>query len=74
MPETKETDRHGREVLRDKYDMRYVVDDGIAFYITDCCDASGKGSLADGAPAVLCRCCLREVAPEIGALPEPKES
>ena len=33
--------------------------DGSAWYVTECCQASAKGSTADGRPAVVCRSCYR---------------
>jgi hypothetical protein len=66
-----EIDRHGRTVMRDRFGMRYVIDahhPDLPFYITDCCDASGKGS--DGG-VVVCRACYREVDIAIGGIPEP---
>lgn len=38
-----------------------VSSDGVLYYLTDCCRASGKGSIAQGIPCVTCRNCYREV-------------
>ena len=59
-------DRYNRTVRRDSTGMRYVVDDGFAFYITPCCDASAKGSMG----ATVCRNCYREIDPAYGGLPQ----
>jgi hypothetical protein len=39
-----------------------VALDGIAYYLTACCQASGKG----GADGVICRACYRPVADTFG--------
>ena len=44
--------------------------DGSAWYVTECCQASAKGSTADGRPAVVCRSCYREVDPRLGGIVE----
>lgn len=61
------------EVKVDRYGLRYVTDPetGWDFYITDCCDASAKGSVAGDYPAVVCRACYTEVDPALGGIPEP---
>lgn len=48
----------------------WVADsEGMRYYLTDCCGASAKGSVASGEPAVVCRCCYVEVPDELGGLP-----
>lgn len=61
------TDRHGRQVWLDRFGLRYVVTEHGAHYITDCCDASAKGS--DG--VTVCRACRGEVGVVLGGIPEP---
>lgn len=60
-----ETDRHGNPVYRDMRGYRFTIVDFYDCYITDCCDASSKGSM-DG---VVCRACYREVDPYLGGIP-----
>lgn len=38
----------------------------LTWALTPCCHASGKGSVAGGFPAVVCRSCYREVDPYFG--------
>ncbi len=61
-------DRYGRVVLVDDIGIRYVIDDGMAFYITDCCDATAKGT-ANAESGVCCRSCYEELDPVMGGLP-----
>lgn len=58
-------DRHGREVLIDVRGLRYVVDDGVPFYVTSCCDASVTGSMGE----IVCRACYGAVDAFLGGLP-----
>lgn len=70
-PDFKPLDRHGRKVRRDRDGLRYVTTpDSGTFYITECCDASAKGS-DDG---IVCRSCSDEVDSRLGGTPEPLES
>lgn len=67
-PYFKPLDRHGRKVRIDRHGLRYVVtQDSGAFYITDCCDASAKGSNG----VIVCRSCHDEVDPRLGDTPQP---
>jgi hypothetical protein len=43
--------------------------DGFRYYLTECCGASAKGSVAGGEPAVVCRCCYSEIDPMLGDVP-----
>lgn len=45
--------------------------DGFAYYLTACCQASAKGS-ANVASGVCCRACYAEVDPRLGGLPAAK--
>jgi hypothetical protein len=45
--------------------VAYAPDVRLAYPLTDCCGASGKGS-ADAASGVVCRSCYREVSPLFG--------
>jgi hypothetical protein len=65
MNQSMNRDRYNRVVERDDQGLRFVVLDGFAFYITDCCDASAKGSMGE----VVCRACYREIDPALGGLP-----
>jgi hypothetical protein len=49
-------------LLAHDYNGRLVCCDGIVYYLTDCCQASGKG----GASGVVCRACYRPVADQFG--------
>lgn len=60
-------DRHGRAVKLDTWGMEYVRDEGFAFYITPCCDASAKGVEYGTA----CRACFTEIDAVYGGVPEP---
>lgn len=61
-------DRHGRDVRLDTWGMEYVRDeDGFAFYVTPCCDASAKGTEW----GIVCRSCYEDVDPSLGGVPEP---
>lgn len=42
---------------------------GFRYYLTACCGASAKGSVAGGEPATVCRSCYVEVDPMLGDLP-----
>lgn len=42
---------------------------GFYWYLTDCCEASAKGSFVGCEPAVVCRKCYCEVDPRLGDLP-----
>lgn len=67
------TDRHGRPWFRDRHGLRYVVTEDGPMYITDCCDASAKGSVALGEPETVCRACYRTVDDALGGVPETRE-
>ena len=44
---------------------RLTVSDGIAYYLTPCCGASGKGS-AGSRTGVVCRSCYSDMAADFG--------
>lgn len=68
MSTTVRTDRYGRAVLLDRYGLEYVRgDDGEAWYITPCCDASAKG----WETGTVCRACFRDIDPALGGIVEP---
>lgn len=53
-----------------RHEGRIVAEsDGMRYYLTDCCHASGKGAMyEEDCPMVVCRKCYREVAWEYGDL------
>lgn len=68
-----------RSVGVDNDGFRYAVvrerdGRGFAFRITDCCDASAKGSMVGDFPAVVCRNCYQVVDPMLGMEPNLTES
>lgn len=70
MSEVVRKDRYGRDVRLDTWGMAYVRDeDGFAFYITPCCDASAKGMEW----GISCRGCYQDIDPSFGGVPEPFE-
>lgn len=52
-------------VGRDKVGRIARDEDGSAFYVTECCAASAKGSMG----AVVCRKCYRDIDPSLGGIP-----
>lgn len=67
-PTVTEVDRHGHEVRIDSWGMRYATDEtGWTWYLTDCCDASAKGSEC----GTVCRACYRPVCSSLGGIPDP---
>lgn len=47
--------------------VRLVLADNMVVPTTACCGATGKGSVADGSPAVVCRACYTVVDDAYGA-------
>ena len=54
------TDEHGQAILT-TVPITLAHCDGRFYYLTACCGASGKGSIADGTPSIVCRNCYRDV-------------
>ncbi|MCT7367281.1 hypothetical protein [Mycolicibacterium llatzerense] len=54
------TDEHGQAILA-TVPITLAYFEGHFYYLTSCCGASGKGSVADGTPSVVCRNCYRDV-------------
>ncbi|NTY62618.1 hypothetical protein [Mycolicibacterium sphagni] len=54
------TDEHGQAILT-TVPITLAYFEGRIYYLTNCCGASGKGSIADGIPSIVCRKCYRDV-------------
>ncbi|MFL0286881.1 hypothetical protein ACJH6J_23940 [Mycobacterium sp. SMC-18] len=54
------TDEHGQAILT-TVPITLAYFEGHLYYLTACCGASGKGSIADGTPSIVCRNCYRGV-------------
>lgn len=54
------TDEHGQAILT-TVPITLAYFEGQLYYLTTCCGASGKGSVADGTPSIVCRNCYRGV-------------
>jgi hypothetical protein len=54
------TDEHGQAILT-TVPIRLAYFEGQIYYLTECCGASGKGSIADGTPSIVCRNCYCDV-------------
>lgn len=49
-----------------------VTAEGFRFYLTPCCWASAKGSVAGGEPATVCRKCYEVVDDRLGDVPSER--
>lgn len=54
------TDEHGQAILATA-PITLAYFEGQIYYLTECCAASGKGSIADGTPSIVCRNCYSGV-------------
>ncbi|MCT7373241.1 MULTISPECIES: hypothetical protein [Mycolicibacterium] len=53
-------DEHGQAILT-TVPITLAYFEGHLYYLTACCGASVKGSIADGSPSIVCRNCYRGV-------------